>query len=253
MNCIGQIDPVINRLQDESYIMYAIGDGKVVLNLLDTGNSHNPSLLILLQDAFSKHGTQVVHLWEDVWLTQKTKVISRIKSMLGVTTRIHGRKTKIVSLTQPQAAAFMDENHLQLAVRSKYKYGLMLDGEIVAAACFSGLRKMNEKGPDYRSAEVIRFANKNGYTVIGGFTKLIKHYIALHNPTDIMSYADRDWSLGAAYERAGFKVAAITPPAVIMLDKHSLARVFAHRADQNNKAGYIPIYNTGNLKFILDL
>lgn len=250
---IRSLDSTVSVQAHSSYFIYALGDGKILLNLLDITNGHDPDSLILFQEELAENGIQLLQLWEDVWLMQKPQVLSRLQSILGLNSRIHGRKTTVVSLTQPQADQFMNDNHLQLAVGSRYKYGLLLNGELVAAACFSSLRKMGEKGTGYRSAEIIRFANKNGYTVTGGFTKLLKHFISCHKPNDVMSYADRDWSLGAAYERAGFRLAEITPSSVILLNKLSLQRVFPHRVPEMDLKTYTPIFNTGNLKYILDL
>ena len=77
-------------------------------------------------------------------------------------------------------------------------------------ATFSNKRKMSRQGPDYTSAELIRFATKDGFTVTGGLSKLIKHYMKMLAPNDLMSYADRDWSLGKGYLAAGFKLKTIS-------------------------------------------
>jgi len=49
-----------------------------------------------------------------------------------------------------------------------------------------------------------RFCNKIDTVVIGGASKLLKHFIRNYNPTRIISYADRDWSVGDLYYKLGF-------------------------------------------------
>jgi hypothetical protein len=50
-----------------------------------------------------------------------------------------------------------------------------------------------------------RFCNKLNFNVIGGASKLFKHFIKNHDVEKVISYADRDWSLGKLYQNLGFK------------------------------------------------
>ena len=54
--------------------------------------------------------------------------------------------------------------------------------------------------------ELLRFCNKLNTNVIGGASKLLKHFIKLYNPEEIVSYADRRWSTGNLYNVLGFKL-----------------------------------------------
>jgi hypothetical protein len=158
----------------------------------------------------------------------------------------------VIELSQLEADDFLNENHLQHSVGARFRYGLVSDGQLVAVACFSRLRKMHNAAGLYTSAELIRFANLLGVTVIGGLSKLLSHFINLHKPDDIMSYADKDWSLGSAYERSGFSMVDVTDPSKILVHKETLTRIFPHRLpDNTDLASYQEVYNTGNLKYIL--
>ena len=194
----GNIGITTHNIESLAYTLLAIGTGEVVVNFIPLINIYRPEDLILLQEQYQLKNIAVVHLWEDIWETRKAQVIGRISSILGLNKRIHARKTKIIQITQKQADDFLNNNHLQASAKSNYKFGLSLDDQIIAVACFSNLRYMKGLSPGYRSAELIRFASLSGYTVIGGFTKLLQHFIKTYKPDDIMSYADRDWSLGKA-------------------------------------------------------
>lgn len=237
---------------NKSFLLLSLHEGKIVVNLMSFGTSKLPEELVNIQNVFKLKDVQLIHLWEDVWLSRKEQVLSRLKSVIGLNLRIHARKTNIVRLTQKEADQFLYVNHLQLSVGAKHRYGLAIDSELVAVACFSGLRKMNNGITNYRSAELIRFANLLGTTVTGGFTKLLSYFIKQYEPNDVMSYADRDWSIGSAYERAGFKLIEATPPAAILVDKNTLIRTFPHRlGNLVNDPEYLDVFNTGNLKYIL--
>ena len=241
---------------------------KLYLNLVPLQNAFHPHELIKLQESYHQEGKLLVHLWEDVWLFNQTGVLSRVKSFLGLNQTFHARKAKLVEVELAQATEFFNAYHLQGFVKAKYYYGLMVDHELITMASFSDLRPMKSKGNHYTSAELIRFASKEGYTVTGGLSKLIKHFMNLKKPNDLMSYADRDWSLGKAYDKLGFELTATTEPAHLFVDEKTRLRYFPHRlpkkvllsfAGQKKlnldeylaKNGFVKVFNTGNLKYHL--
>jgi hypothetical protein len=227
-----------------------------------------PEELIHLQENYQKEGKLLVHLWEDVWLTHESQVLSRVKSFLGLNETFHARKAKIIEVEGTTASQFFDNYHLQGFVKAKYHVGLLIDSEIISMASFSNLRPMKSKGSHYTSAELVRFAAKDGCTVTGGLSRLIKHFLILKKPNDLMSYADRDWSLGKGYDRLSFVLTSCTAPAYLYVDKKTKLRYFPHRLPKKvlsafdeqkelnldeylTKQGYAKAFNTGNLKYHL--
>lgn len=61
-----------------------------------------------------------------------------------------------------------------------------------------------------------------------------------------MTYADRDWSAGAAYTKLGFTQTAILEPQIYVLDEN-LNRLLK----KDNQVLATEVFNTGSLKFIL--
>jgi hypothetical protein len=173
-------------------------------------------------------------------------VIARIQSLLGVNKRIHGRKTVVKRISKPIADLFLNNNHLQGAVSARYKYGLILEEELVAVATFSAARKMNFS-ENYKSVELIRFAVKAGYSVTGGLSKLIAGFAADLEPQDIMTYADRDWSTGDAYHRLGFQQTGILEPQYFALTENLQRYLIKDSLDTYSEK----VFNTGSLKFVL--
>ena len=216
-----------------------------IIHLVNIKNCFQPAELLVLQSDFANKGKKIINLWEDVWLLKRDQVISRISSLLGFNKRIHGRKTKVKKLAKPIAQSFLDNNHLQGYVSSRYKLGLFEKEELVAVATFSALRKMNFE-ENYKSAELIRFAVKSGYSVTGGLSKLVNYFHEQYTPNDLMTYADRDWSAGEAYLKLKFINTAVLLPQYFVLDEN-----FNRLLMLENPLNKQKVFNTGSLKYIL--
>jgi len=241
-----------------------IAESNLVVNCLSVSNTHTIEYVLEAQHNFQLKGIQLVNLWEDVWCNRPTQVLNRIQSLAGRNHRIHGRKTTVITLNKEQADHFLSAFHIQGPAMARFKLGLIHENELVAVATFSGTRLMRQHTEGYRSAELIRFATKAGYTVTGGLTKLIKHFTTLVNTNDIMTYADRDWSTGKGYESVGFTFHSLIPLASIWLDTFTNKRHFQHRLPQallngqmeeailENKR-FVRTFHTGSLKYILYL
>ena len=243
---------------------------KLVLHLIPIDHHFLPADLLKLQESFKANNQQLIQLWEDVWLKRPDQVLSRITAMLGKNKTVHGRKTKIITVTQVEADNFFGQYHLQFSAKARHRFALTLDGEVVAMASFSAKRNMTKKREGYTSVELIRFATVDGITVQGGLSKLIRHMIKTIGPDDVMTYADLDWSYGKGYTKLGFELTAQTPPAEIWINTETLVRYFPQRLPADMQGlianlaaqeasglmeplGYRLIYNTGNLKYILYL
>ncbi len=218
-----------------------------------------------LSNTYTSKNQQIIHVWEDHWVAHQAVICSRLASLAGVTTKIHGRKTKVRRIDQDEFYSFLNANHLQGAVSAKYKLGLFAKDRLVAVAGFSHPRKITRGEQLYRSSELIRFCNLIDHTVIGGMDKLLKHFITNFTVDDVMSYADRDWSNGKSYLRLGFAFIEQTKPTSFWVDLTSKKRYFEHSlAKELNlteeklhthliQHNFLPITNSGNLKFIKDL
>ena len=214
-----------------------------------------------LSEQQNAQGNRIIHLWEDVWNVQKSLVQSRILSMIGVFKRLNARHCFIERINKPTADIFLSDNHLQGNVKAKFKYGLFLKPQyvekylanisitkqLIAVATFSGGRLMTEGDrKDSRSYELIRFASLQGYVVVGGLGKLLKAFVSEHNPDDIMSYADCDWSDGRSYETVGFARIGRIEPHFFLLD----IPTFKRYSIRENRGNSIKIFNAGSIKFI---
>jgi hypothetical protein len=180
---------------------------------------------------YVEQNIRLIVIYEFQWVQNQSIIKYRIESFFEKSITIYGRKTKFVRIDKTQSEIFLNENHLQGFVSSKFKYGLFLQNELVAVATFSAGRKKKEMPENLRSFELIRFANKSGFRVIGGLSKLLKGFIKNHNVGDIMTYVDTAWSDGSGFEKLGFAKKGELEPFKIIEPS---------------------IYNAGSLKLVLD-
>jgi len=193
----------------------------------------------------------LVYLWEDLWTAKQDIVKSRIYSLFGLSKRVFARKTKLIKLHKPELIKFLKENHLNEPANGKFKYGLLLGDELIAAATFSASCPVHRGNEVYKSHQLIRFCNKNGVTVVGGLSKLITHFIREQTPEDIMTYADLDWSNGKSYIKLGFKKIGELLPQKFTIDSVSLLRNYKNTTTQEKNCKHY--YNQGSAKYLLDL
>lgn len=211
-----------------------------------------------------KQGIHLIHIYEDDWLYKRTIVESRLKSILGFSERkIFARKCVIKELDNDTTKSFLEKNHLQGGgPNSKYRFGLFFENELVACMTFGSSRFEKNK------IELHRFANKLGSNVIGGASRLFKHFLNTIKPTEVISYADRSWTMNngkSVYEQLGFKLLNKTRPNYYYINGDYRVNRFKYRKSELVKEGfdaskseseimeargYNKIYDSGNLKFI---
>jgi len=257
----------VEAIQTNPFYIVAVR-GTVYINLVPLNTELLSQQLLSLQVAYQQQGILLVHLWEDVWATKRDQVLSRIHSFCSQNRSLHGRKAKLIEVNAAEAKTFLDTHHLQGYIKTKHNYGLVFEDELTAVACFAASRPMKTKGEHYKSAELVRFATKTGFTIVGGLGKLLKHFLQQVKVDDLMTYADRDWSLGKGYDKLGFHFSGTTAPTIFYIDINTKNRYTTNRLpkkllaafDEQNvlnlddfltQHGYVKVFNTGNLKYHL--
>ena len=195
-------------------------------------------------------------IWEDEWMLKTDIVLSRLLSLLGSTRRIYGRNTKVIQIHQPEADQFLNKNHLKGAAKGKLKLALTRKGQLAAVAVFSKGVSIDRGGEKFQSFELIRHCNALNTTVVGGLSKLIKHFIEIANPDDLMTYAESGLSDGEVFEKLGFKYVDHTDPINFKWDPASKKRVYASRSEREKWSveelnTQFPFQIPGNQKYLL--
>ena len=152
---------------------------------------------------FKERGIRIIHIWEDDWDFKTDIIKSQITNWLGLSKKIFARKCNIKEVDVSEAISFLEENHIQGKIGSNLKIGLYYEDKLVSLMTFDNLegRKRMSDG----NWNINRYCNKRGYSIVGGASKIFKYFLENYEVDRVISYADRDWSLGGLYDNLGFK------------------------------------------------
>ena len=113
---------------------------------------------------------------------------------------------------------FLNKYHIQGSDQAKVKLGLFHENELVAVMTFGNPRF--NKNYDW---ELIRYATKFEYQVLGGAGKLLS-YFRKHYKGSIITYADRRFSQGDLYNKLGFKFLRYSSPNYVWLKDNMILK-----------------------------
>jgi hypothetical protein len=210
-------------------------------------------------------GIRLIHVWECDYTKKKPIILSNIQTILGKTpTRIYARECTIKTVTSMETQHFLNQNHLQGNTVAGIRLGLYYKDTLVSMMTFSKLRKAVSMSHKEGSYELARFCNQLNTIVVGGASKLFQHFIKNHNPKHILSFANRDWSMGNMYSKLGMADSGVTPPGYFYtksqyrysrfaFTKHKLIEMGFDsnktEYDIMTEQGYFRIWDCGNLKY----
>jgi hypothetical protein len=213
---------------------------------------------------FKERGIRIIHIWEDDWDFRKEIVKSQIKNLLNKTNiKIWARSCYVREIKDSKLTKkFLEENHIQGNIRSNLKIGLYNGDELVSIMTFDnfeGRKKMEPGGWN-----LSRFCSKKNTNIVGASSKLLKYFVKNYKPKRLISFADKDWSLGSLYYTLGFKlVKDIRPDYKFIINgkrinKQRLTKSKLIKLGNDPKLtesqitdrmGISKIYNVGQLKF----
>ena len=220
------------------------------------------------QKLFEDIGIQIIYIWEDDWHYKQEIIKSIIRNKLHATqNKIYARNCIIKNISYDESKLFLTLNHLQSSCPSSINLGLFHENILVAVMTFGKNRMIvNTKSHD-SEFELLRFCNKLNLSVIGGASKLFKHFIKTYKPSKITSYANLDISNGKLYTNLNFKFDKYTGPTYWWAkkgikyhrSKFMKFKLVADGADPLStedeimkSRGYLKIWNAGNIKFIYE-
>ncbi len=203
-----------------------------------------------------RNNINLIHIWEDDWIYKKEIVQSRLYNILGlIDKKVMARKCIIKQLSHKESMEFLEKNHLQGNINSSHRFGLYHQDELVSVMTFGKLRISLGNKSKESTYELYRFASKIGLNVIGAFSKLLNHFEKIMNPKEIVTYANRDWSINEnVYEKNGFEFVHNTEPNFWYYDKQlKKYHRFKFRKSKLSKIKideYLKVYDCGSKKYI---
>lgn len=221
-------------------------------------NDKDGTLHVKKTNKAEENGIQIFHVFPSD-LYEKTEILeSVLKNKLGVVDRrIYARACCVQEVSVDVKNKFLRENHIQGEDKSRFKYGLFFDGELLAVMTF-GSSRFNTSV----KWELVRFATKRGVTVVGGFSKLLACFRKEHFGC-IVSYADRRYSIGSVYEKNGFDRVKVNKPAYYYVAKNSMRLGHRMKFQKKNlvgegteweimkRNGFNKVYDCGTITYIL--
>lgn len=208
-------------------------------------SSENENLLSFRKE-YEQSYERVIHLWQDVYENKTDLIVKRLELLKGDRQKLFARKCVIKIISQEEMSSFLQKNHQQGIAKSKLRYGMFCQNQLVAVALFSEPRAMTYNGKkNYFSGELIRFCVQAGTQIYGALDKFLKHYERTHHVNDIMTYVDKDWSNGTAFINLGFENAGEKSPMAFELNQ-SGERKLADNVVPSERY----YWNSGSIKLI---
>jgi len=215
-------------------------------------------------------GYRLITIFSDEWTKTPHIVKSKLTNIFGKTSKKHFARNLVVKqVTFKESRDFLNQYHLQGASSAKINLGLYTkENELTALMTFSNGRAALNNTNKNNEYELVRFVT-NSDLVVGGASKLLKHFIKEYQPSQIISYADLRWSEGNLYKKLGFDV--VSKPTIgywyvseykkrehrFNFTKQQLVREGADPAltewEIMKELGYDRIWDCGHQKFTMDL
>lgn len=206
-------------------------------------------------------GYRLIHIFSDEWVYSRAIVESRLRYLFGCAgmERVNARDCEVRELEPAVYREFLESNHIQGSVNSKWALGLYHGEQLVSVMTFGPSRF--EEG----TVELLRFCSDKTLSVPGAAGKLFSHFVNAHpEVTGMTSYADKRWSTGDAfYTKLGFELESMSEPGYFIVDgdvrrnrmnyqRHKLAGPGDEGKTEHEitlERGLFRIYDCGQLKY----
>lgn len=226
-------------------------------------------------DLCEAQGVFLFHIFGPEWTHRREVIKSMLRNLFGKNeNKIFARNTYIKEVSAPEAAKFLNDNHRQGNAQAPIRLGLYIKrtDELVSIMTFGKMRgtigtSIYEDTSDVW--ELVRFCNKANTSVVGGASKLFKHFITEYQPHEIRSFSDRAHTRGKLYQTLGFKQVRISEAGYVWVDTKTdipYHRINAQKShikeflkddtiDIENKSerqvmvehGYVALYDSGSI------
>ena len=223
-----------------------------------------------------EQGIQLIHIFGYEWKYKQDVLKSILANKLLSNKNVYyARKLNVDdNVAFIESKQFLNQNHRQGSCVSSVRIGLRdTSGELVALMTFGKLRNSISKSSSSESldVELLRFCTKLNTSVIGGCSKLFKHYTKNYNYSNIVSYSDFSHTSGSIYLTLGFKLDHLSEPGYMWVNVNTdqyLTRVSCQKQnilklfpDKNldltktedeimTSLDYVKVYDSGSFKWI---
>jgi hypothetical protein len=221
----------------------------------------------------TQKNVRLIQIFSDELKHNPKACFGRLKSIFGLNRKLNGRKCKVEQISSKESCKFLNKYHTQGADKSSIRYGLFYKNRMVSVMTFCKLRKVLGQTSSEDSWELSRFVSTNGFSIRGGFQKLLARFITDHKPKTLISYCDKRWTpdpTRSVYAAAGFRYIHTSEPNYWYVgpssrrlhranfQKHALLAKHPQFSKEHTEKqimkelGYARIWDCGHHKFELD-
>lgn len=220
----------------------------------------DPSYHLEKTKAANKAGYRLIHIFEDEWKNKRSIVEAKLQSILGKSPKgVYARKCTISQIDTAKRKEFLEKYHIQGDSNGTINLCLICDNKVVAVMHFIDLKEQKYVLKRYATS----------VHVVGGFSKLLTHFIRTYNPKYIETFADLRWSSKESnvYKLNNFEHVCDSGPNYSYTKnflerhtrhqlKHDLHKKINHYDSSLSETknmlnnGYYQIFDCGNMKFV---
>lgn len=202
--------------------------------------------------ACQNKGIRLIHIYEYEWLYIQDKIKQLVNIALGNASTIGARLCTIREISNQEAKVLNEQIHLQGHRNAQITYGLFYENKLVQLMSFSKT-KYNRNLKNNNEYEIIRGCPGSNNIVIGGVSKLLKHFIREHKPTKIFSYCDFNKFNGKSYEKVGMKFDGYTGPDKTWIINGQPVKRNPSKYHEYKKQADAIMWGSGSKKYVLEL
>ena len=191
-------------------------------------------------------GIRLIHIYEWEWLKYPEKIKQLLNIALGSVSKIYARQCEVREISNKEAKPFNEATHLQNHRNAQVTYGLFYNNELVQLMSFSQTKyNKNLKSNEW---EIIRGCPGSNNIVVGGVSKLFKHFINDYKPNKVFSYCDFNKFDGKSYLALGMEFVGYTGPNKwYIIDRNTVVNRNPRRYKELKDL--TKIWGSGSLKF----
>lgn len=164
-------------------------------------------------------GIRLIHIYENEWFEQQDKIKQLLDIALGHTNKIYDRQCEVRIIDNREAKLFNEATHLRGHIDAQVTYGLFYNNQLIQLMSFS---KTNYEWKIIRSC--------SSSNVVGGISKLFKHFVDDYKPNKVFGYCDFNKHDGKSYEELGMTCIGYTGPSKWLVVGNTLTNKATEKA-----------------------
>ncbi len=204
----------------------------------------------------SELGIDLIQIWEDQWKNKQDIVKDILRARLGVLdTKLYARKCEVRNVDNKTYREFCEAAHIQGYRAATVRLGLYFEDRLVQVASFNKCHGYGKRQAQCEW-EWIRGCIASNNMVIGGTSKLLKHFIRTSSPESILCYADANLFNGDGYLKAGFEFKGFTGADKFYIENNTFKRYarnpykYREYKDLVEKGRLLECHGAGSRKFV---